>query len=350
MNTRPSRLREVAYVLLFYFFFSFLYHVVLWINFGYQEHPGPFGWLNLRNYWFASGMQYAFYLLASVFIYLLAVRGLRRRRQWVSVVAVAILIPVVTYFVRAIRYGIVDYFGYGRLRGSGTIWDWYIPCLFLFIQFGCYFAYTYFRENQRKLMVEGELRQAALRSELSAIKAQLNPHFLYNVFNTISASLPPESEGTREMISQLSDLFRYQLRATRSERVPLREELDFVTKYLELERRRFGDRLRIRMEIGEDILDRPVPPMILQPIVENSVRHGLSPLIEGGEITISIFSEGDRLRFRVADTGVGTTDKAAVFDRGIGLTNTRLRLEKGFQTRLELFDNQPSGLIVQFSL
>lgn len=110
------------------------------------------------------------------------------------------------------------------------VWDIYIPGLFMMIQFGFLFAYEHYRENQKKLLVEGELRQAALKSELSAIKAQLNPHFLYNVFNTINASVPAENEKTRQLIAELSDLFRYQLQATKEDLVPLRDEISFVKK------------------------------------------------------------------------------------------------------------------------
>lgn len=257
---------------------------------------------------------------------------------------------MVTYVVREIRYLIIDAMGLSRLRGNGEIWDWYIPLLFLFIQFGCFFAYRYFLENERKIKIEGALRQAVLKSELAAIKAQLNPHFLYNVFNTINASLPPGNEKTRNMIAQLSDLFRYQLQASQSELVALREELDFVKKYLNLEKARFEERLHIHMSVPEELLNEMVPPMLLQPLVENSVKHGLSSLIDGGSISISIKKEGGRLKFEISDTGVGIPEKSDAFGKGIGLTNTRLRLQKMYNTQLELLDNQPQGLKIRFSL
>src|SRR5690606_10526197 len=99
-----------------------------------------------------------------------------------------------------------------------------------------------------------------LKSELSAIKAQLNPHFLYNIFNTISASVPSENEKTRHMIAELSDLFRYQLKASQTELVPLKDELDFVKKYLDLEKERFEERLEIEISVDDSILNDMVPP------------------------------------------------------------------------------------------
>ena len=313
--------------------------MVLWYNRGGYQDDGFFGWLNLREYWYVAGMPYLFYFLASILVWLLGVKLLKNRKTILQIAAVAILIPVIVYLVREGRYEILDYLELGRLTGTGEIWDWYIPTLFLMFQFGCFFAYRYFKENQKKLKVEGELRHAALKSELSALKAQLNPHFLYNTFNVISASVPPENEKTRQMIAELSDLFRYQLKASQVENVPLREELAFVNKYLTLEKERFQERLEINIDVDDAILDEMVPPMLLQPLIENSVRHGLSSLIEGGSITISVKKKGEHLAFEISDTGIGVDNKESVFNKGIGLTNTRLRLEKRYNSIMRLSDN-----------
>lgn len=268
----------------------------------------------------------------------------------VQLIVTFFLILIFTYFIRELRYIYLDYNKMGRLVGTGEIWDWYIPSLFLMVQFGCIFGYRYFVENQRKLKLEAELRQAALKSELSAIKAQLNPHFLYNVFNTINASLPPENEKTRMMIAQLSDLFRYQLKASKEELVPLREELDFVKSYLDLEKARFENRLTVKIEVPQALYDVKIPPMLLQPLVENSLKHGLADLVEGGEIRIKIYKEENKLYFEVADTGVGIADKSLLFDKGVGLTNTNLRLEKMYHSSLHISDNQPRGTKVAFAI
>ncbi len=345
-----TRFKEILAIFSFYFFFAWLYRIVLWYNGMWYEEEGIWGWANLRGFWFGSGQQYAFLLVASVIIWFFGYYLLRNKsRKW-QIMTVILLLPIMTYLVREIRYMIVDAMGMNRLQGTGAIWDWYIPLLFLLIQFGCFFAYRYFLENERKIKLEGELRQAALKSELSAIKAQLNPHFLYNVFNTINASLPPENEKTRNMVAQLSDLFRYQLQASQSELVPLKEELEFVKKYLELEKARFEERLHIDINVPENLLDEMVPPMLLQPLVENSVKHGLSSLLEGGTISINIKKRDGKLMFEICDTGVGIKEKKAVFDKGIGLTNTRLRLEKMYNSQLELLDNNPQGLMIRFSL
>ena len=343
-------MREVIGIVSFYFFFSLLYHVVLWYIPYYYEKNGIWGWINLSDYWFSSGMQYVFFFIASFVIWFLGVYLLRKKSKKYQIGVVLILIPIVVYLVRYIRYSIIDALGLARLREANTVWDLYIPLLFFLIQFGCFFAYRYFIENQRKLIVEGELRQAALKSELTAIKAQLNPHFLYNVFNTINASVPPKQEKTRQLIATLADLFRYQLRASKKEFVPLSDELEFVNKYLELEKARFEERLEIEMNVPKELHSEMVPPMLLQPLVENSVKHGISNSLEGGKISISIFKEQEKLKFEIADTGIGVKDKATLFGKGIGLSNTQLRLQKMYQSQLEILDNQPQGLKICFSL
>lgn len=335
---------------LFYGFFSLLYHVVLWYNRGGYADEGLFGWINIREYWFVAGMPYIFYFLASILVWLLGVRLLKHKKTIIQIVVVAVLIPIISYFVREGRYVLIDYLEIGRLRGTGEVWDWYIPTLFLMFQFGCYFAYRYFIENQRKLRIEGELRHAALKSELSALKAQLNPHFLYNIFNTISASVPAKNEKTRHLIAELSDLFRYQLKASQVEKVPLNEELEFVNKYLDLEKERFQERLEVEISVDENLNNEMIPPMLLQPLVENSIKHGLSSLIEGGKISIHIFKKNEKLHFEISDTGVGIKDKTSVFEKGIGLTNTKLRLEKMYQSTLNLSDNSPKGLKISFAI
>lgn len=342
--------KEILLILGFYLFFSWIYRIVLWYNGGGFDESGFWGWLNFKGYWFTAGMQYFFYFIASVLIWFVGVRLLRNRRTSLQILVVAILIPPVVYIVRESRYDLLDSMGLFHLEGTGKIWDWYIPTLFMFIQFGCYFGYRYFKDNQKKLKLEGELRNTALKSELSALKAQLNPHFLYNIFNTISASVPSKNEKTRHLIAELSDLFRYQLKASQVEKVPLHEELKFINKYLALEKERFQERLNIVINVDENIKDELIPPMLLQPLVENSIKHGLASLVEGGEIAITIQRKNGRLAFEIADTGIGIKDKSKVFERGIGLTNTKLRLEKKYKSTLQLSDNLPRGLKINFSI
>ena len=347
---KNSKKKEILVICIFYLFFSFLYRIVLWYNISSSDKEGFLDLFNVRDYWYMAGMQYFFYFLSSIVIWFLGVRLLRNKSNLRQMILVFLLVPITVYFVREWRYLYLDSLGINHLSGSGSIWDWYIPTLFLWFQFGVFFAYRYFIEVQEKLKLEAVLKQTALKSELSALKAQLNPHFLYNVFNTISASVPAENEKTRNMIAELSDLFRYQLKASQVEKVTLREELEFIKKYLQLEKERFEDRLQIHFDVDKAILDEKIPPMLLQPLIENSIKHGLASLIEGGKISIIIKKKAEKLYFEIADTGVGIENKEAVFNKGIGLTNTKLRLEKMYHSALVLADNLPKGLKISFEL
>lgn len=342
--------KEALWVAVFYLFFAFLYHITLKIN--------AYGWdvdlfeqiFHPARFWRTAGLHYLLFLLASIPIWYVIFVRMRTWRLIHRLGVHLITLPIFVIGTQQLYYQLVEGIDWGHLEGRAQVWDLYIPALFYLIQFGIFHAYEHYRENQRKLILEGELRQAALKSELAAIKAQLNPHFLYNVFNTINASVPPENERTRDMIAQLSDLFRYQLQASQQETVPLREELAFVRKYLDLEKARFEDRLNIHIEVHEALMEEEIPPMLLQPLVENSVKHGLSSLIEGGTIGIRIWKDGGKLRFEISDTGIGLEDKESVFRRGIGLKNTAARLAKRYQSQLELIDNQPRGLTIRFAI
>ena len=302
------------------------------------------------NFFDDSGLDYLLKLLVTAPIWWLLFRKLKHWSLTKRLLLHLILLPVFVVVWQQLYYQVCELIGFGHLGGTGQVWDIYIPALFYVLQFGILHSYEYYLENQRKLKIEGELRTAALKSELSALKAQLNPHFLYNVFNTISASVPPENEKTRHMIAELSDLFRYQLKASQEEKVTLREELDFVRKYLLLEKERFEDRLSVDIDVDPSILDERIPPMLLQPLVENSVKHGLSSLIDGGSVSIKIFKKNEKLFFEIADTGVGIRDKNSVFEKGIGLSNTKKRLEKMYNSTLYLSDNLPRGVKVHFSI
>ena len=344
------RAKEVFALLGFYLVFSWLYHFTLYASQGFLETRGLLPLFSISDYWQASGMQYAFFFLGSVLLWFIVFKLMRNQPLVLRITVLIITSCITIYIIRVAHYAMNDFLGWGRLRGPGTIWDLYIPALFFFVQFGVLFAYEHYKENQQKLLIEGELRQAALKSELAAIKAQLNPHFLYNVFNTINASVPPKQEKTRQMIATLADLFRYQLRASKTELVPLSDELEFVNKYLELEKARFEERLDIEINVPRELWNEKVPPMLLQPLVENSVKHGISNSLEGGKISLTVFKEDDKLKFEIADTGTGVKDKSSLFGKGIGLSNTQLRLQKMYHSQLEILDNDPQGLKIRFAL
>ncbi len=343
------RVGDILAFLGFYIFFSLFYYVTLYINRqGYSEREDKFFdfWIVIDD----SGLDYMIKLILTLPIWYLLFRKLKHWTMTKRLLLHVILLPIFVIVWQQLYYEICEAIGFFHLGGTGRIWDIYIPALFYILQFGIMHSYNFYLENRRKLILEGELRHAALKSELSALKAQLNPHFLYNTFNTISASVPPKNEKTRYLIAELSDLFRYQLKASQVDKVTLKEELDFVNKYLALEKERFQERLNIEMDVAETLYEELIPPMLLQPLVENSIKHGLSSLIEGGKISIKIIKKDEKLHFEIADTGIGIENKDSVFHKGIGLTNTRLRLEKIYKSTLKLSDNTPQGLKISFTI
>lgn len=340
---------EWVFIGLFYFGFAYLYHLTLWINRLYEDPPLS-DLYRLVPFLRSAGLDYLIKLLLTLPIWWLIFRRLKHWHLQQRLAVHLITLPLYVLAFWKIYHGLSDWFGWGRLRSYAQIWDIYIPALFYFIQFGILHAYEYYHDNQRNLKLKAALSEAALKSELAALKAQLNPHFLYNVFNTISASVPPQQETTRELIAKLSDLFRYQLKASQSEWVPLREELTFVRKYLDLEQARFEDRLEVTIDVPEELLDTPVPPMIIQPLVENSIKHGISSSIKGGEVLIRVNRQEDGIHFIIADTGIGVKDKEKLYNTGVGLTNTKLRLEKLCGSQLLISDNEPSGLKIEFAI
>lgn len=342
--------KELFVFFCFYFFWAVFYYTALWYNSnGPVRDDNPF--FDVMSFIDDVGLDYFIKALVTYPIWYLLFRKLKKWSHTKKIMLHIILLPAFVLIWQQLYYTVTEALGFFHLYGAASAWDIYIPALFYVLQFGVIHSYNYYEENQEKLKLEGELRTAALKSELSALKAQLNPHFLYNVFNTISASVPAKNEKTRRMIAELSDLFRYQLRASQVEKVAIHEELDFVNKYLELEKERFQERLNIEIDVDHDIMNEMIPPMLLQPLVENAIKHGLSSLIEGGKIGIRIKKRSNgKLAFEVTDTGVGVANKDAVFDRGIGLTNTKLRLEKLYQTTLELSDNTPRGLKISFEI
>ncbi|MEN0051144.1 MAG: histidine kinase [Bacteroidota bacterium] len=263
-----------------------------------------------------------------------------------------ITLPIFIVLWIYIYYAICDSFGFFRLRGQRTVWDVYLTALFYIIQFGSFHLYVYYNRLQQQQLIAAQLGKLNLQSELSALKAQLNPHFLYNVFNTINSAIPKTAKSARDMVNKLSDLFRYQLKASREELVTVEEELAFVKKYLELEKERFGERLMFRFEVADDLLDCKIPPILFQPIIENSIKHGISSLIEGGEIILSIEKEEDRLQMTIRDSGVGIAqqNKEGLLTKGVGLSNTNERLKKMYGEELEIMNYSPSGTIVKFSI
>lgn len=181
-------------------------------------------------------------------------------------------------------------------------------------------AYFYFQESQERAF---RLQQA----ELEVLKMQLHPHFFFNTLNAISALVYRSPKEADRMITQLSDLFRISLKKDKAQEVSLKEEMEFLQAYLQIHRTLMGKRLEVVWKIEPETLDALVPNLILQPLVENAVKHGLEPLEEGGQIEISSQRQNGRLVLQVRDNGRGLLTDEIKSGGGVGLSNTQARLK-----------------------
>jgi LytS/YehU family sensor histidine kinase len=173
--------------------------------------------------------------------------------------------------------------------------------------------------------LDGELRAA----ELENLKAQLQPHFLFNTLQAISTLIHRDPPAADRMLTDLSDLLRVSLRHTAAQEVPLRDELGFLTRYLDIMRVRFGDRLTIEVGVDPGLLDAMVPSLVLQPLAENAIRHGMEDRSDAGRVEIRARREADTLILEVLDDGPGLRSGVSPGDGdGIGLANTRDRLAR----------------------
>ena len=193
------------------------------------------------------------------------------------------------------------------------------------------------REMEEVRLVEARLREQAARAELAALQARINPHFFFNTLNTISSLLDEDVHAAEELLETFADLFRYAFDAADAAPVPLRDEIAFTQGYLRIEHARFGDRLRVAWDVDPASLTVRLPGLILQPLIENSVGHGLAPRARGGRIDVSTAVDGSRLRIDVVDDGVGLSDAGERLIRdGHGLGNIARRLEAFYGGRASL--------------
>jgi hypothetical protein len=271
--------------------------------------------------------------------------GLERSSRWfmrvLLLLAIGLVIGVTVYALIEISQDLIlapPAIPLPRRRGPPPLW---VPFeglgRFRFLnQFLVYlsilavgFAREYFLRDQARSReaIALEARAATLQAQLAdaqmtALRMQLNPHFLFNTLHAVSALVERDPGGVRRMIARLSELLRHTLETGRDE-IPLREELAFLERYIEIMEIRFQGRLRVERNIDEAALDGLVPNLVLQPLVENALEHGAARATGEGRIEIAALRDGDRLLLTVRDNGPGPSTTAG---SGVGLANTRARL------------------------
>ena len=194
---------------------------------------------------------------------------------------------------------------------------------------GVYSAFVYARRSREQQIHAAQLETRLAQAELQALRMQLHPHFLFNTLHAVSMLNFSDVDAANRMLVRLSDLLRMSLDTAGRQHVTLREELDFLRKYLEIEQTRFQDRLRVDFDVDENLLDAEVPNLVLQPLVENAIRHGVSKTAGPGIIEVTARLRGDLVCLRVCDNGPGISPSwDPELNSGIGLSTTIARLKQ----------------------
>lgn len=305
----------------------------------------PLHWFDAARY---PAVEYLFWLLLAPWIWDAALRFRLSRTGWKRNAAMLLGCAVVVDVLHAIYRGamhdvvyppyvvpnvppppstwrLMEFYAIGNLFGD--LW------FFATIAALAHLVHYYQRYESR------EREWAAAR--LEALEAQLQPHFLFNALNSIVTLMHEDVEAADEMITRLATLLRRTLHRGDAYEIPLREEVEILEIYLDIQRTRFQDRLTTHVQVDDAVLDALVPRLILQPLVENAVRHGIGEATAAGRIEVRAWREGEWLKLAVTDDGPGLTGPAG---SGVGLVNTRARLTQHYEGRYRfLLKNRPEG-------
>ena len=319
---------------------------------GEPEHMLGHLWVLNAVYWYVPA------LLAPV-IMALGVRVQPGRVSWPAVVGV--------HAAGALSYAVVHTLGmlgttWALMGAGGQTWwhkaqiefltqlDWLLMTYLFLIGLGL--ALQYRGESEARAVDAAQLETRLVEAQLQSLQRQLHPHFLFNTLNTISGLMHMDVNAADRMMDRLAELLRATLHTSHVQEVTLRDELDLLQKYVDIEETRFGARLTVHMRVEPDALDARVPVLLLQPLVENAVRHGIAPHAKPGIIEINAWRSGDRLSVTVRDTGLGLpSDRLALLNGGVGLTNTRARLQHLYPGRHQfVFANIEGGFCVTVTI
>jgi two-component system LytT family sensor kinase len=206
------------------------------------------------------------------------------------------------------------------------------------------------REKSQRERREALLLHQTTEAELRALRAQLNPHFLFNALNTIADLIVVDAQKAERMTERLADVFRSVLTHSQKPMITVREEIEFIQRYLEIEEARFSDHLQVSIQVDPASAEMQVPSMILQPLVENAIKHGLAPKLNPGLLKVSVGRIGDDLAMTVEDDGVGLAASPAEYrdpngkrSTGLGLSNTARRLRTVYGERAILLIESPQN-------
>lgn len=283
--------------------------------------------------------------------------------RWKLSLPVHVLAAVVIALVQqAIDAFLLTRLGYPPGRVFATFGEAYQYFVFVNLHFsvliyagvvGIKSAYSYYQKYRERELQASQLEARLAQSRLQVLKMQLHPHFLFNTLNAISELIHKDAESADRMLTDLSDLLRLSFENLEVQEISLKQELEFLEKYLEIEQMRFHDRLTVDMDISPETLDARVPNMILQPLVENAIKHGIAPRSSGGRIDINASRNNGDLEISVTDDGLGVPfGDVDNLVEGIGLSNTRRRLKHlyGDKHRFDLKTLEKGGVGVKLEI
>jgi sensor histidine kinase YesM len=264
--------------------------------------------------------------------------------------AAQVVIIIAAVLAGAVVGSIIGAFAVGMRPSAlfGERFPFFTQVMLLGILFGVLVSYVFIsleRISEERLQ-RIETEKAAMEAELRLVQSQMEPHFLFNTLANVRSLIDTDPRRAGAMLETFVDFLRTSLRTGRERTVALSQELDVVKSYLDLFTMRMGQRLRYRIDLPEGLRSVRIPPLLVQPLVENAVKHGLEPAVDGGEVTVAAERADGKIRIRVADSGVGIGETAG--GSGIGLENVRQRLAIMYGERAHLLmeERAPRGVIV----
>lgn len=282
-------------------------------------------------------------------------RSLMRRRGWMRL-SLRALAPrvlgsgVLIAMLWTVLSGLMSKAFFGQWpSGAVTLAVWFNWNMALLVWALLYCGWHLFKRYQQAEIQKWRLEAVLKETELNALKAQLNPHFLFNALNSIRALIVEDPARGQDAVTQLANILRYSLQASSAASIPLREEVRFVQAYLALEKIRFDDRLTVLVQCEEASLACAVPPMVVQTLIENAIKHGIAARHQGGRIVLCAWIEHAKLRIQVRNDGVLSPEASAT---RVGLRNARERLQLlfGAQATLTVTENDEDGVTADLTL
>jgi len=310
------------------------------------------------------------YAVLTPFVFTFASRYAIRRKNWVRYLILYLAVGLAFSFAHVALTGMMPFgFWDGKDRGwQSAVWNsqihkfrinWPVYQSLFFSNVvddvsGAYlpivlsaYMISFYRSSRERERRAVELEGQLAKANLQALKAQLQPHFLFNTMHSISALMLTDARAADQMMSRLSDLLRMSLENDGEQITSLSHELELVAGYLEIEKIRFGDRLNVVLDVANETLDAQVPHFLLQPLVENAVRHGIAKVSKRGEIRMTVTHQGDTLHLVISDNGPGLDDLDTFhWKSGLGLRATQERLQTlyGDRQKLEIRTHPDGGV------